>query len=194
MRVFELTLTTASGRIECARCTARSKRTGNQCKKPALKKSRPQQCQIHGGGRCGPRTAEGKARSAEANLRTGEHIKTELDKADRSRALLRVLEAEAQLLGMAPVHTPRTGGRSPRLCQPVHSPADVLQAILALLAKTSSAEGCSPAVWKTKKRTPTTGNFWAAQAKLEILFHDTDNPNQFHMLPYWSARRIHGNY
>jgi hypothetical protein len=132
MQKTELMITLADGRIKCARCTARSKRTGEQCKKPALKISRTQKCGLHGGLSRGPVTAEGKARSALANYRTGEYTKAEIDQADRSRALLRVLEDATQLLGMVPTDTPRTRGRPPRLYQPVHSAEDVPSAILAL--------------------------------------------------------------
>ena len=125
-------LVTAGGKVVCARCTAKSKRSGEQCKKPALKSSRTQKCQFHGGLSRGPVTAEGKARSALANYRTGEYTKAEIDQADRSRALLRVLEDATQLLGMVPTDTPRTRGRPPRLYQPVRSPEGVLSAILDL--------------------------------------------------------------
>ena len=125
-------LRTAGGRIICRRCTAKSKRSGEQCKKPALKTSRTQKCQLHGGRSRGPVTAEGKARSALANYRTGEYTRAEIDQADRSRALLRVLEDATQLLGMVPIDTPRTRGRPPRLYQHVRTPEDVLSAILEL--------------------------------------------------------------
>ena len=125
-------LRTAGGRIVCRRCTAKSKRSGEQCKKPALRMSRTQKCEFHGGRSRGPVTAEGKARSALANYRTGEYTKAEIDQADRSRALLRVLEDATHLLGMVPAVTPRTRGRPPRLYQPVDSPQDVLSAILEL--------------------------------------------------------------
>jgi hypothetical protein len=132
MQNIILTLVTGGGRIHCWRCTALSKRSGEQCKKPSLKSSRTQKCQFHGGLSRGPVTAEGKARSALANYRTGEYTKAEIDQADRSRALLRVLEDATQLLGMVPTDTPRARGRPPRLYQPVRSPEDVLSAILDL--------------------------------------------------------------
>jgi hypothetical protein len=122
----------AGGRITCLRCTAKSKRSGEQCKKPALKTSRTQKCQLHGGRSRGPVTAEGKARSALANYRTGEYTKAAIDHDDRSRALLRILEDAAHLLGMVPAETPRTRGRPPRLYQPVDSSEDILSAILEL--------------------------------------------------------------
>ena len=132
MREIEPTMTTAGGRIECARCTARSKRTGNQCKKPALRASRTGKCEFHGGRSRGPVTAEGKARSRAANFRTGEYTKAEIDKADRSRALIRILEDAAHLLDMVPTDTPRTRGRKPKFYSPVTTPADIVRAILKL--------------------------------------------------------------
>ena len=132
MLKIEAYLTSAGGRIVCRRCTARSKRTGQQCGKPALKTSLTQKCQFHGGLSLGPATAEGKARSAAANFRTGEYTKVEIDKADRSRALFRTLEDAAHVLGLVPQDTPRTRGRKPKMYTPVVSPEDVLPAILGL--------------------------------------------------------------
>ena len=125
-------LTSAGGRIVCRRCTARSKRTGQQCGKPALRTSRAQKCQLHGGRSSGPLSEEGKARSAAANFRTGEYTKAEIDKNDRSRALLRVVEDAAHVLGLVPQDTPKTRGRKPKMYTPVVSPDDVLSAILEL--------------------------------------------------------------
>jgi len=132
MREIEPTMTTAGGRIECARCTARSKRTGNQCKKPALRASRTGKCEFHGGRSRGPVTAEGKVRSALANYKTGEYTKAEIEKNDRSRALLRVIEDAAHVLGLVPQDTPRSRGRKPKLYLPITSQEDVLPAILEL--------------------------------------------------------------
>ena len=55
-------LIAAGGRIVCLRCTAMSKRTKLQCGKPALKISKTQKCQFHGGKSTGPKTEAGKAR------------------------------------------------------------------------------------------------------------------------------------
>jgi hypothetical protein len=125
-------LVTGGGKIVCLRCTALSKRTGLQCKKPALTASRTQKCGLHGGLSRGPATAAGKARSAAANFRTGEYTKAETDKADRSRALIRILEDAAHLLDMVPTDTPRTRGRKPKFYSPVTTPADIVRAILKL--------------------------------------------------------------
>ncbi len=89
-------------------------------------------CNFHGGKSCGPVTTIGKARSAAANYKTGEYTKVEIDKADRSRALLRVIEDSAHVLGLVPQDTPKTRGRKPKMYTPVVSPDDVLPAILEL--------------------------------------------------------------
>jgi hypothetical protein len=125
-------LETGGGKILCRRCTAMSKRTGEQCKKPALKISRTEKCRFHGGLSTGARTAEGKARSGAASYKTGEYSKAEIDKANRSRALLRVLEDAAHLLGLVPKDAPRARGRKPKLYFPVTRSDDVLPAILEL--------------------------------------------------------------
>jgi hypothetical protein len=77
-------------------------------------------------------TAEGKVRSALANYKTGEYSKAEIDKTDRSRALIRTLEDAAHVLGLVPQDTPRTRGRKPKLYKPVTRQEDVLPAILEL--------------------------------------------------------------
>ncbi len=64
-------LMTAGGKIQCLRCTAKSSRTGIQCGRPALKSSKTQKCQFHGGRSTGPRTAEGKARIAALHTKHG---------------------------------------------------------------------------------------------------------------------------
>jgi hypothetical protein len=129
-------LVTGGGRITCLRCTARSKKTGQQCGKPALKTSRTQKCGIHGGLSKGPATTAGKSKSAAANLRTGAYTKAEIAKANRNRALIRVLEDSANLLGIVPADTPRTRGRKPKLFVPIHTQSDVLEAIIFLRDET----------------------------------------------------------
>ena len=39
----------AGGKIKCRRCLATSTRTGQQCQRPALRLSKTQKCQFHGG-------------------------------------------------------------------------------------------------------------------------------------------------
>ena len=55
----------AGGRIRCRRCQALSRRSKEQCKKPAIRGKRV--CGFHGGKSTGPRTQEGKARVAQAH-------------------------------------------------------------------------------------------------------------------------------
>ncbi len=89
-----------AGRIRCARCTAKSKRTGLQCARPAIKSSKGQKCQFHGGRSTGPRTEAGKARIVAAHWKHGQE--TLAAKAERAKqsALMLQLEEAARVLGM----------------------------------------------------------------------------------------------
>ena len=73
MRYTEKLLITAGGKISCQRCQALSKRTKQQCGRPALKGK--QVCDFHGGKSTGPRTAEGKERSRQAHIKSGLYTK-----------------------------------------------------------------------------------------------------------------------
>ena len=128
--INEPVIVLAGDRISCNRCQAKAKRSGQQCKKPALRGRRV--CQVHGGRSIGPRTEEGKARSAAANLRTGEFSRAEIAKTDRRRALVTILDEATHLLNMVHPDTPRASGRKPRLYLPLTCPEDVLQAIMEL--------------------------------------------------------------
>jgi hypothetical protein len=57
------------GGTSIARCKARSKRSGVQCRKAAMKGKTV--CLAHGGRSTGPRTAAGRARCAEAKTVNG---------------------------------------------------------------------------------------------------------------------------
>mgnify|MGYP003968645021 CR=1 FL=1 len=52
-------------------CGAKT-RTGHACRKPALKRKR--RCRLHGGASTGPKTAEGRARIAAAQLKHGRYV------------------------------------------------------------------------------------------------------------------------
>jgi ribosomal protein L40E len=129
-------LVTAAGMIVCRRCTARSKRSGEQCRKPALTSSRTQKCQLHGGKSYGPKTAGGKVASAAANYKNGAYSKASIEQVDKSRALLRVLEDATHLLGLVPKGTVRTTGRKPKLYIPLPNNEDILETIVALRDET----------------------------------------------------------
>jgi hypothetical protein len=109
------------------RCTATAKRSGLQCGRPALKASRTQKCQFHGGRHSGPKTPEGRQRIAEANTRHGEE--TTLIRAERSRkaAYLAQLEDAMRLLDMTT--GPSSRGRKPA----GYAPLKTIEQVRALL-------------------------------------------------------------
>ena len=120
-----LTLTTAGGKIICRRCTAKSKRSGEQCKKPALKTSRTQKCQFHGGRSTGPQTEAGKARQRAAVTTYGNHTKEAIDARARTARVLSGLEDSMYVLKMT--DAPRTRGRKPLGYQTLKTIDDVVQ-------------------------------------------------------------------
>jgi hypothetical protein len=103
-------LLTAGGKIQCLRCTANSSRTGVQCGRPALKSSKTQKCQYHGGRSTGPKTAEGKARIAAAHNVRGQETKTASAELSAGSAELSRLEGAAYFDWI--MTGPRTRGRT----------------------------------------------------------------------------------
>ena len=118
----QLFLSTAGGRIRCARCTAQSSRTKQQCGRPALKSSRTQKCGHHGGRNKGPITEAGKARSAAANLKTGEYTKEAIEKNSRKLTELHQLEDVCSIVGL--INGARTRGRKPLGYKPLKTAKD----------------------------------------------------------------------
>jgi hypothetical protein len=123
-----LYLTTAGGQIKCMRCTACSTRTLQQCGRPALKSSKTQKCQFHGGRSSGPKTPEGKARIAASHTVHGEDSKSARTDRSAASAKLNRLEDAMHLLGMTTA--PRTTGRKPRGYEPLKTLDDVRQMVL----------------------------------------------------------------
>ena len=122
-------LVTAGGRLSCPRCTAKSKRTGEQCGRPALKVSKTQKCQFHGGrGNSGPKTPEGKARALAAHTKTGDCSKAARDADAGVSARLLRLEDAMHVLGMSTAT--RTRGRKPSCYVPVKDVAGVAQMMI----------------------------------------------------------------
>ena len=118
-------LQTAGGRIECLRCTARSKRTGLQCGRPALKSSKTQKCDFHGGRSTGAKTEAGKARQRAAVLKTGDYTKEAIEDKARSVRVLAGLEDAMYVLNMTTM--PRTRGRKPLGYVPLKTIEDVVK-------------------------------------------------------------------
>jgi len=122
-------LVTAGGSISCLRCTAKSKTTGLQCGRPALKASKTQKCQFHGGrGNSGPKTPEGKARAIAAHTKTGDCSQAARDAHARASARLLQLEDSMHLLGMTTAA--RTRGRKPNCYVPVKDLAGIAQMMI----------------------------------------------------------------
>jgi len=117
-------LSTAGGRITCLRCTAKSVRSGNQCRKPALKSSRTVKCGHHGGKNKGPVTEVGKARSAAAHVKTGEFTKQAIRELSQKLAEMMQLEDAMHVLKMTTAT--RTRGRKPNGYKPLTTIKDVV--------------------------------------------------------------------
>ncbi len=121
-------LITAAGKIQCLRCTALSCRTGHQCGRPALKTSRTQKCQFHGGRSTGPKTADGKARVAALHTEHGRETRAKRAERSEASAHLSRLEDAAYLLGM--MTGPRGRGRKASGYVPVQTIEQVRQMMI----------------------------------------------------------------
>ena len=119
---------TAGGKIQCLRCTAKSSRTGGQCGRPALKSSKTQVCQFHGGRSTGPKTAEGKARIAAAHTVHGQE--TNKARVERSAGSARLSRIEDSMYLLEMTTAPRTRGRKAKGYVPVKTLDDVRQLVL----------------------------------------------------------------
>jgi hypothetical protein len=117
---MEERLLTAKGKIQCLRCTAHSKRSGLQCGRPALKGSRTQKCQFHGGkGNSAPKSAEGRKRVALAHTKSGQYSAVAKRERSLHSAKLSQLEDIVYLLGMSTAT--RTPGRKSAAYTPIRS-------------------------------------------------------------------------
>jgi hypothetical protein len=108
---IESQVITAGGRIQCLRCTAKSTRTKQQCGRPALKTSKTQKCQFHGGRSTGPKTAEGRQRVALAHTVHGNE--TSAVRVERSRGSLRLAQLEDAMHVLGMTTAKRISGRKP---------------------------------------------------------------------------------
>jgi glycerol-3-phosphate dehydrogenase len=117
-------LSTAGGKITCLRCTAESTRTKQQCGRPAIKTSRTQKCQFHGGR---PHTKETLKRISEANTLHGEATKEAKEHYRHSIELIHELQDAMYVLNMG--SGPKIRGPKPRGYKPVMTQADVARMI-----------------------------------------------------------------
>ena len=117
-------LQTAGGKITCLRCTAKSTRTKKQCGRPAIKTSRTQKCQYHGGR---PHTAETLKRISEANMLHGQATKQAKEQYRHSIELIHELQDAMYVLKMG--EGPKIRGPKPKGYKPVMTQADVLRMI-----------------------------------------------------------------
>jgi len=97
---------TAGGHIRCLQCQAKSKRTKQQCRAPALKDKT--KCRFHGGASTGPRTEAGRQRCAQAKTKHGRETRTIRVERSQGIARLQKLEALGHALGI--MHGPKTRG------------------------------------------------------------------------------------
>lgn len=70
-------------------CGAKTKGTGEPCKRYACKNGR---CKYHGGRSTGPRTEEGRRRCGEVNLKHGMRTKKAMEERKRVRELMRQVD------------------------------------------------------------------------------------------------------
>ena len=116
-------LVTAGGKVVCARCAAKSKRSGEQCKKPAMRGKAV--CDFHGGRSTGPKTEAGKAKQRAAVLKTGNYTKEAMEDKARSMRVLHGLEDAMYVLKLTTM--PRTRGRKPLGYVPLKTVEDVVK-------------------------------------------------------------------
>ncbi len=136
MKTITSMLVTGGGKITCRRCTAMSKRSGEQCKKPALKSSRTQKCDFHGGRSTGPRTEAGKARIAAAHTVHGRETREQ--RAERSAASARISRLEDAMHVLKMTTAPRGRGRKAAGYTPITSVEEVVQMVLDDLLRRNS--------------------------------------------------------
>ena len=72
--------------LEAPKCGAKTKRNEHApCRQPAMKNGR---CRMHGGKSTGPKTPEGKMRSALANTKHGRYTKSSMEENKHMRTMM----------------------------------------------------------------------------------------------------------
>ena len=94
----EAFILTLGGRIRCPRCQAKSKRTKQQCRSPAIRGKRV--CRIHGGRSTGPRTKEARNLCGAAKTLYGHETRAIRAKRQQAEAELKLLERVGKGVGI----------------------------------------------------------------------------------------------
>lgn len=115
----------ANGQIICLRCTAISKRTHLQCGRPAVRGSRTQKCNFHGGRSTGPKTPQGRHKISKSKLIHGHDTLQKRAERQANALWFKQIEDVMHVLNMT------TGGRArgpkPNGYKPIRTFEDVLQ-------------------------------------------------------------------
>jgi|AntAceMinimDraft_1070359.scaffolds.fasta_scaffold02392_8 hypothetical protein len=101
---------TLGGQVQCVQCQATSKRTGQQCRAPAVRGH--QVCRFHGGHSTGPKTPEGRRRCAFARTVHGNETTAIRKERSHASARLATLESMGHALDMM-TGAKKTPGRKP---------------------------------------------------------------------------------
>ena len=94
----EAYILTLGGRIRCPRCQAKSKRTKQQCRSPAIRGKRV--CKVHGGRSTGPRTQQGRNLCGAARTIHGRESRKIRVKRKQALAELKLLERMGKGVGI----------------------------------------------------------------------------------------------
>ena len=86
------------GSTKVSRCQAKSKRSGEQCRKAAMRSKNV--CRTHGGASTGPKTPEGRQRCAEAKTIHGWETRAIRAKRDAKLRELREIEGLMKASGL----------------------------------------------------------------------------------------------
>lgn len=89
---------TAFKSTQVRRCQAKSKRSGDQCRKAAMRGKMV--CRTHGGASTGPKTPEGRQRCAEAKTVHGRETRAIRSKRDAKLRELRAIEITMKAAGL----------------------------------------------------------------------------------------------
>jgi len=94
----EAYILTLGGRIRCPRCQAKSKRTKQQCRSPAIRGKLV--CKVHGGRSTGPKSQQGRNLCRAAKTVHGRETRAIRAKRQKALAELKLLERMGKGVGV----------------------------------------------------------------------------------------------